>query len=476
MPRPRRSLLTLLVLAGSSTMGCLMEIGDLGLTPGGSQDIQLAREIIAEGGVPRAEQFTAEGLFSEHDLPLPKQETCSEVVCPRAALATISPVDGSGPRVLVQLGFDTDIVEFERSPLNLALVVDISGSMLGSKLDSTKQALHTLVDQLDEGDRASLVAFDDQAELRMTSELMDGVGRAQLHEAIDALEVDGSTNIEAGLALGYESMAGFVDGSGGVEDRLMLFTDAQPNTGATDSASFVSQVQGRADTGVGISVFGVGLDLGAALADAVGQVRGGNSFYLADEDAIANVFDDEFDMIVTPVAYDLHFDARPSEPFAFVAAYGTPDAAPDGSVEVSLATVFLSKRDGAMAVVLEGPQAQLVEGETVVSFALEHTTLDGQLVSQTFDASWRGGSTPIGESGHADGVGAAKLAVLLDAHLALSAAADTCYGTLPRDEALARIDAAAARLDELGDALADQPLRSDAELLRKLADNVNERC
>jgi Ca-activated chloride channel family protein len=473
-----RSRLTVLTLSTALlTPACAADFGgDLGITAGGSQDIRLAREIIEDGGVPEKGQFTAEGLFSEHDIPTPESEPCTELLCPRAALAEVSPVDGSGERVLVQLGFDTNIVEFHRNPLNLALVVDISGSMEGEKLASTKQALHSLADQLDAGDRASLVAFDDEAELRLASTVMDAQGLMQLHAVISALEVDGATNIEAGLARGYASMAEHVDGSGGREDRVMLFTDAQPNVGPTDSQSFVGQAQAGAEQGVGISVFGIGLDLGAELANAIGQVRGGNSFYLGDADAIASVFDDEFDMIVTPVAYDLHFDVRPAEPFSFVAAYGAPDAAPAGNVEVSLATAFLSERNGAMAVLLDGPIDVLEGGETVVSFALDHTTLEGQHISQNLDAKWLGGALPIAESGHADGPGVAKLAVLLDAYLALSAAAETCYESLPQAEALARIDEAAARLDAVGDALGDQPLHDTADLLRQLSENVTARC
>src|SRR5690606_35226916 len=101
---------------------CLVMGGDFGLTPGGSQDIALAREIIEAGGVPRAEQFTAEGLFSQHDIATPQTEPCAELLCPRASLARIEPVDGSGERVLVQLGLATNIEQLERADLNLAAV------------------------------------------------------------------------------------------------------------------------------------------------------------------------------------------------------------------------------------------------------------------------------------------------------------------------------------------------------------------
>ncbi|HLT37399.1 MAG TPA: VWA domain-containing protein, partial [Enhygromyxa sp.] len=300
----------------------------------------------------------------------------------------------------------------------------------------------------------------------------DASGRATLHARIDDLEIEGGTNIEAGLELGYASVAEHRDGPGGREDRLMLFTDAQPNIGATDPSSFVGQARAGAAQGVGISAFGVGLDLGAALAREVSETRGGNSFYLADAEAIATVFDHEFEYIVTPVAYSLHFEVRPALGFSFVDAYGTPDADASGEVEVSIATVFLSRRGGAMAVLLDGDLSEVQPGESVVSFALDYQSLDGEPGGATLEAEWLGGDFPIGESGLADSSGSAKLAVLLDEFLALEAAAAYCEGALARAEAIRRIDEAAARLEQAAALLDDAPLREELKLMQKLSANV----
>lgn len=451
--------------------GCMI-VSDFGITPGGSQDIELAREIITSGGVPRADQFTAEGLFSQHDLDTPELDGCAELLCPRASLARIDPVDGSGEQVLVHLGFATNIEQFERADLNVAAVVDISGSMGGEKLDSTKLALHTLVDQLSESDRISLVSFGSEARVEAPSTIMDASGRASLHAQIDELDIEGSTNIEEGLLSGYQSIDAHRDGPGGREDRVMLFTDAQPNVGATDPDSFVGMAKARAAEGVGISVFGVGADLGAELARKVSEVRGGNSFYLADGEAIATVFDEELDYIVTPVAYSLHFQVTPASGFSFVGAYGTPDADASDEVDVSLATAFLSARSGAMAVLLDGDLDEVQPGATVVSFTLEYESVEGELGNGSFEAQWVGGDFPIGESGEADHSGGAKLAVLLDEFLALEGGAMYCADQLTQGDALERIDAAAERLEDMAKLLDDEPLREEAELMRKLSANV----
>jgi Ca-activated chloride channel family protein len=467
-----RSLATLgLLLALSTACGAPAIDGAFGVTPGGAQDIELARELIEGGGVPSASQFTAEGLFSQHDFSAPVTTPCVQRLCPRASVARIEPVDGSGEQVLVHLALDTNIEQFERADLNLALVVDISGSMQGEKLDATKLALHTIVDQLGESDRLTLVSFSDDARIEVPSTIADASGRATLHDAISDLEVEGATNIEAGLMLGYAEVGEHRDGFGGREDRLMLFTDAQPNVGATGSESFLQLVRDAGEQGMGISVFGVGLDLGVELAREISEVRGGNSFYL-DADAIATIFVDELDFIVTPVAYAMHFNVRPTTGFSFSRTYGTPDADADGEVDFSVATGFLSASGGAMAVLLDGDLSQVEPGQSVVSFSLEYETTEGELLSETFEVEWLGGELPIGEAGLADHAGGAKLAVLLDEYLALEAGSLFCDGQLTEAEALARIDQAAARLDDMAVLLADEPLADEAALMRTLAENV----
>lgn len=447
------------------------DAGAFGVSPGGAQDIALARELIEGGGVPDASLFTAEGLFSQHDFDAPVTTPCVERLCPRGSIARVEPIDGSGEQLLVHLALDTNIEQFEREDLNLALVVDISGSMLGEKLDATKLALHTIVDQLDQDDRLTLVSFSDDARVEVPSTITDASGRELLHAAITDLEVEGATNIEAGLELGYGSVEAHADGFGGHEDRVMLFTDAQPNVGATGSESFLGLVRDAADQGMGTSVFGVGLDLGAELAREISEVRGGNSFYF-DAERITTVFEDEFDYIVSPVAYQLRFSVRPSMGFEFAGTYGTPDADADGEVDFSVATGFLSSRGGAMAVMLDGDLSQVEDGQPVITFSLEYQTVDGEILSETFEVAWLGGDLPISEHGRADHAGSAKLAVLLDEYLALEAGSLFCGGALTEAEALARIDEAASRLDGMAELLGDDPLQDEANLMRKLAENV----
>lgn len=460
---------TALLSLACNVGGALPPGGGLGVTPGGSQDIGYARTIIEEGGIPDRASFTAEGLFSEHDLPFENAPACAELLCPHAAVAAVDPVDGSGRGALVQIGFLTNIgADFERSPLDLAIAVDISGSMAeGEKMTSTRTALQKLVGQLDEGDRLAIIAFDDVAELRMESAAIDDAGRARALAVIEALAPDGSTNIEAGMLLAYQQVAPRA-AEEGVEHRVMLFTDAMPNVGATSPESFVGMARINGEAGIGLSAFGVGIDFGAQLADEISKTRGGNFFYLKDEAAIATVFDDDFDLIVTPLAYDLDATLTSPDGVTLRRSYGAPTDAQSEEVAFAVRTLFLSRKGGGMGVVLDVPA--LEAGVELGAFHLAYSLEDGTRVEQDVDVEWSGGRPFAGVDGEADDLGVLKMSALVDEFLALEGAATFCEDG--ETNALARIEAARARLDALATQLDDAPLAAEAVLLAKLADNV----
>ncbi len=74
--------------------------------------------------------------------------------------------------------------------------------------------------------------------------MSQGSPRSRSGEAIDAIEINGSTYMEAGLKLGYETaFAEQAQGRG--KTRLMLFTDENPNVGNTNARRLHGHGPGR---------------------------------------------------------------------------------------------------------------------------------------------------------------------------------------------------------------------------------------
>lgn len=487
MPRPLLLALSLLLPACSYEGAMSTDMGgagDLGVSPGGAQDIGYVRDIIEAGGIPGVGSWSAEGLFNEHDLPL-SGEDCHEVLCPRAQAASVPELS----QVVIQVGFGTDITAdtFERRDLNLGLAVDISGSMGDGKLDAMKVALHALADRMTADDVVSLVAFDDIAELRLEARVMDEAGVAALRREIDRLQTRGGTNIEAGLEMAFAQVLSDAE-TRRDEDRVMLFTDAQPNVGATGVGSFTQLVRGHAERGVSATIFGTGLDLGIELAEEMSEVRGGAYVYLPDKPAIEAVFDEDFDYLVTPLAYDFEAHIDPASGWRFVDAVGAAldDGAGDegqAGVDFGAATLFLSSGGGGIALLLErAVGADLApiptEGEELAGFGLRFVTADdSRIVESTLTASFAGGDAWLSEglgdaSPLADDLGVYKMTLLLDEVDALDAAGLFCAGSLSQEEARQAALFAAGRLQVVGEELPDAPLTDEAALMRTLAVNL----
>ena len=117
-----------------------------------------------------------------------------------------------------------------RIPLNLAVVLDRSGSMAGDKLDAARDAAAMLVQRLHPDDTVSVVAYDDG--VTTVAEPATGDAQASLSARIRHIEPGGSTNLSGGWLRGRELVARGKR-EGGV-NRIMLLTDGLANCGITD--------------------------------------------------------------------------------------------------------------------------------------------------------------------------------------------------------------------------------------------------
>jgi Ca-activated chloride channel family protein len=136
----------------------------------------------------------------------------------------------------------------------------------------------------------------------------------------------------------------------------MLLTDALPNVGQTGQDDFLGLARTYAAQGIGLSSFGVGVNFGQELAVALSMVRGGNYFFLEDAARIAEVFDLDFDYLVTPLAYDMRLVFTPEDGTRVVGVHGNDSWEPGQDVvRIDVATLFLSRGHGAIVIQLGGP-------------------------------------------------------------------------------------------------------------------------
>jgi len=328
--------------------------GSLGATVGGAKDARYARAAAKRGELPDPSTITAEGLFAEHDLPLKLRQKNSELFMVNGEAMPARLLTKPEVRYLAQIGLSSGLnaATWHREPLNLIAVVDKSGSMNGEPLELVKRSLHQVLAQLGEDDQLGIVLYGDRAHVFLEPTAATAENRERLDNAIDRIASAGSTNMEAGLRVGFELARRSAKTFSG-RTRVMQFTDERPNVGATDADSFMGMMEAASHDGIGQTTIGVGVAFDPALAATISAVRGGNLFYFPDANAMVKTFTEDLDTMVTELAYDLELKVTPAPGLRLVEVYGIPGEMVDWTDErrtmrFHLSTVFLSKRKGAI--------------------------------------------------------------------------------------------------------------------------------
>ncbi|HRW19781.1 MAG TPA: von Willebrand factor type A domain-containing protein [Dermatophilaceae bacterium] len=160
-------------------------------------------------------------------------------------------------RRVVRVGVRSpDLADAERPDVNLELVVDCSGSMSeAGKMATTKQALGVLVRALRPADRVGMVCYSTTARVLLAPTPVSE--RDAILAAIDTLQPEASTNVAAGLDLGF-AQARTMPAEGRLT-RVVLISDGVANVGATSPAAILDRVGASAREGISLISIGVGI-------------------------------------------------------------------------------------------------------------------------------------------------------------------------------------------------------------------------
>lgn len=221
-----------------------------------------------------------------------------------AITRTVAPCPWNEGSYLLAIGYATRKPVVVDAPLNLTLLVDVSGSMNDSdKMGLLKRVMPGFVESLGEDDRVSLVTYSGEERL-----VLDGVSGADhdtILKAIDGLAPGGVTNGEAGINMAYDvARKNFSDG--GV-NRVVMVTDGDLNVGAQTPAELEALVSEKAHGGIYLSVIGVGLSASGSDAKMESLADHGDGIYrhMADEEAGKRILGTELMCDMVPFADDV---------------------------------------------------------------------------------------------------------------------------------------------------------------------------
>jgi Ca-activated chloride channel family protein len=309
----------------------------------GAQDFGVFRRALDEGRIPARESIDSAGFFAEHFTSLPPP-TCGKSFCLHAMLSVSKDLARGGPLTLLQMGMNSTIdpATVQKPPLNLAVVLDHSGSMAAAgKMDFAKDGVKLLIDALGPTDTFTLLIFDDKVQK------VFGPARVNDKDALKGLVSEiqpaGGTNIFDGLEAGYQSV--LVTPNENEQRRVIFLTDGLPTVGKIDPAQIRTMSVGYNQKYVGLTTIGLGGDVNVPLLRGLAEGGGGNFYFVEKPAAVKEVFMEELAFFVAPIAYDLELTFSELPGYSVKSVHGTSLWQPVmGGGKVNVPSVFLVSR------------------------------------------------------------------------------------------------------------------------------------
>ena len=229
--------------------------------------------------------------------------------------------------LLVRLRAPEPVQVTKRPPVNVAIVLDRSGSMDGSKLQLAKEATRKALGLLGRQDRFSLVVYDDQIDVLVESTGASAESLDLALRKLDSIAARGSTDLGTGWLRGCEQVAAHLADE--AVGKCLLLTDGLANRGITshdDLAGHGEQLRARH---VNTSTFGIGVDFDERLLAAMARAGGGHFYYIRTAAQIPDFLTSELGETLEVVARDVRVEL----------------SAPEG-VSLRLLSDFRSERQG----------------------------------------------------------------------------------------------------------------------------------
>ncbi|WP_395644827.1 von Willebrand factor type A domain-containing protein [Terricaulis sp.] len=260
------------------------------------------RRFITEGRLPPRDAVRIEELINYFDYgyPLPRNRQQ-----PFSTTVSVVPSPWAEGRQLVHIGLQGyDLPRTgERPPLNLVLLIDVSGSMdEPEKLPLAIQSFRMLAEQLTARDRLSIAVYAGRAGAVL--EPTSGADRAAINGALDRLHAGGSTAGGEGLRLAYALAERNFNPH--AINRVIIATDGDFNVGITNPSELQGFIERKRESGIYLSVLGFGGgNYNDALMQRLAQNGNGVAAYIDTVAEARRVLSDEMTGTLFPIANDV---------------------------------------------------------------------------------------------------------------------------------------------------------------------------
>ena len=271
-----------------------------------------------------------------------------------------------------------------RPPVSVALVLDRSGSMAGSKIDMARAAVDHAVRLLKPTDHLAVVCYDDKITTVLDRTLATKEAKTLAARRLGDIDARGNTDLSGGWLRGSDLAKPASPGAG--VSKVMLLTDGLANRGVIDHDELVATAKRLRAEGVATSTFGVGADFDEDLLSRIATEGGGHFYFIEKAQQIPDFFASELGETLEVVARDAVFEVACDPGVEAMVLNGLPVEQVDGRLRVQLGDLIADQEITLIvAVAFKGSQS---EGVTLgVHCRVEDR--DHVLYPEPIGVSWR---------------------------------------------------------------------------------------
>lgn len=216
----------------------------------------------------------------------------------------LAPCPWNSENMLMLAGVKTSEYNLDAEACNYVFLMDVSGSMSGKdRIDLAKHGINKLVDNLSDNSVVSLVTYASGVKTVLSGKECTDDNKNVIKKAVNDLTARGSTNGGDGLERAYALAQNSFIPHG--NNRVILISDGDFNVGMSRQDELKEFIQTKAESGVYLSVLGVGMgNTRDSILETLATCGNGNYAYLDNELEAEKVFGQELNGTLKTVAKD----------------------------------------------------------------------------------------------------------------------------------------------------------------------------
>ncbi len=260
-----------------------------------------------------------------------------------------------------------------RTPGNIALVIDRSGSMKGAKIEKAREAARMAINRLDPSDHASVVIFDHQIEALVPARRVKHP--EYFHSAIDHIRARGRTAIFAAVEEAVRQIKRYKTPHR--FNRIILISDGLANVGPREPHYFQELGEKLGNKGISVSTIGLGKGYNEDLMAQLAAASDGNHAFARTAADLTKIFNQEFDEVLSVSAQDVEIIIQTRDGVTPLRSLGRKSSIQGNTIRMRLNQVY-GTAGHALLLALKVDAARVDPGSPVANVSIRYRPAKGE--------------------------------------------------------------------------------------------------